>query len=324
VLSTGQANPEHEMFWSLFHLLIDKSPGLHLQVIDQRVPPLSVVLTLDTSGSMSKRMKGTQDAAMSFLNTLGSNDSIQVVTFAREVKPVTTMSSDRKAAREAIGSTFARGDTALYSALWQSVQLLKERTGRKAVVVLSDGIDDDGTGNPLSKQTLKDVFSLANEVNVPIYVLALGTEIDKAGLMAVANETGALYFEAPQANELKALYGQIGAQPAGQYAISYSSSLPEDGTERRVTLTAQEVTDTKAYKAPGTQHAVNQPNINRNTEVNQNSNKFLFGHEAICIFQCASTKLRQLQGQHEDRPAYSDHTVGPSTLPYCTAFQSRP
>jgi hypothetical protein len=36
VWSTGQANPEHEMPWSLFHLLIDKSPRLHLQVIDQR------------------------------------------------------------------------------------------------------------------------------------------------------------------------------------------------------------------------------------------------------------------------------------------------
>ena len=162
--------------------------------VEPKLPPLSVVLMLDTSGSMSKRMKQTQDAAMSFLDTLSGNDSVQVVTFARKVRPVTTMSADRKAAREAISSTLARGDTALYSALYQSVQLLKNRIGRKAVVVLSDGVDDDGTGKPLSKQTLKDVISLAREVNVPIYVLALGTEIDKAGLMAVADETGALYL----------------------------------------------------------------------------------------------------------------------------------
>jgi VWFA-related protein len=219
--------------------------------VEPKLPPLSVVLMLDTSGSMSKRMKQTQDAAMSFLDTLSGNDSVQVVTFARKVRPVTTMSADRKAAREAISSTLARGDTALYSALYQSVQLLKNRIGRKAVVVLSDGVDDDGTGKPLSKQTLKDVISLAREVNVPIYVLALGTEIDKAGLMAVADETGALYFEAPQASELKALYEEIGAQLAGQYSISYSSSLPADSTERRVTMTTQDVTNTKIYKAPG-------------------------------------------------------------------------
>ena len=219
--------------------------------VEPKLPTLSVVLTLDISGSMFKRMKQTQDAAMSFLNTLSCNDSIQVVTFAGKVKPVTIMSTDRKAAREAISSTLARGNTALYSALYQSVKLLKNRIGRKAVVVLSDGVDDDGTGKPLSKQTIKDVISLASEVNVPIYVLALGTEIDKDGLMAVADETGALYFEAPQASELESLYGQIGAQLAEQYAISYSSNLPADGTERRVTMIAQDVTGSKVYKAPG-------------------------------------------------------------------------
>lgn len=233
--------------------------------VEPKLPPLSVVLMLDTSGSMFKRMKQTQDAAMSFLDTLSGNDSVQVVTFARKVRPVTTMSADRKAAREAISSTLARGDTALYSALYQSVQLLKNRIGRKAVVVLSDGVDDDGTGKPLSKQTLKDVISLAREVNVPIYVLALGTEIDKAGLMAVADETGALYFEAPQASELKALYEEIGAQLAGQYSISYSSSLPADSTERRVTMTAQNCTSVKIYKAPGTLHTFNQSGNSQNS-----------------------------------------------------------
>ena len=48
--------------------------------VEPQLPPLSVVLTLDTSGSMAKRMKETQAAAMSFLDTLGGNDSAQVVT----------------------------------------------------------------------------------------------------------------------------------------------------------------------------------------------------------------------------------------------------
>jgi Ca-activated chloride channel family protein len=111
------------------------------------------VLTLDTSGSMAKRMKEAQAAAMSFLDTLGGNDSAQVVTFAREVKRLTTMSTNRQAIREAIGKAAARGDTALYDALYDSIQLVKDRTGRKAIVLLSDGVDDDGTGRPLSKHT---------------------------------------------------------------------------------------------------------------------------------------------------------------------------
>jgi Mg-chelatase subunit ChlD len=48
--------------------------------VEPQLPPLSVVLTLDTSGSMAKRMQETQAAAMHFLDTLGGNDSTQVVT----------------------------------------------------------------------------------------------------------------------------------------------------------------------------------------------------------------------------------------------------
>ncbi|MFZ1986347.1 MAG: VWA domain-containing protein [Desulfatitalea sp.] len=219
--------------------------------VEPKLPPLSVVITLDTSGSMSKRMKEAQAAAMSFVDTLGSHDSAQVVAFAREVKRLTTMSTNRQATREAIEKTVARGDTALYDALYESIQLVKDRTGRKAIVLLSDGVDDDGTGRALSKHTVKDVLGLAREVNVPIYVLGLGTEIDEAGLTETATETGALYYKAPQASELKALYAQIGAQLAGQYAIYYTSNLPADGTQHRIALTAQSISDTKVYKAPG-------------------------------------------------------------------------
>jgi VWFA-related protein len=218
--------------------------------VEPQLPPLSVVLTLDTSGSMAKRLQEAQAAARHFLDTLGGNDSAQVVTFAREVKRLTTMSTNRQAIREAIGKTAARGDTALYDALYDSLQLVKDRTGRKAIVLLSDGVDDDGTGRPLSKHTIKEVIGLAREVNVPMYVLGLGTDIDEAGLREIAQATGALYFKAPQASDLQALYEKIGAQLAEQYAISYTSNLPADGTEHRVALTTQGLTDTKAYKAP--------------------------------------------------------------------------
>jgi Mg-chelatase subunit ChlD len=76
----------------------------------------------------------------------------------------------------------ARGDTTLYGALYDSIELVKERAGRKAIVLLSDGVDDDGTGRPLSKHTIKEVIGSAREVNVPIYVLGLGTDIDEPKL----------------------------------------------------------------------------------------------------------------------------------------------
>jgi VWFA-related protein len=219
--------------------------------VEPRLPPLSVVLTLDTSGSMAKRMQEAGAAAIRFLDTLGREDSAQVVTFARQVKRLTAMSTDREAMREAIRKAVARGDTALYDALYDSIRLAQDRTGRKAIVLMSDGVDDDGTGKPLSKHTAQDVIGLAREVNVPIYVIGLGTDIDDAGLTAIAHATGALYFKAPQASDLQTLYETIGAQLTGQYAIAYTSNLPADSTEHRVVLATKGGTDTKAYKAPG-------------------------------------------------------------------------
>jgi VWFA-related protein len=160
--------------------------------VEPRLPPLSVVLTLDTSGSMAKRMPEAGAAAIRFLETLSREDSAQVVTFAREVKRLTAMSTDRQAIREAIRKAVARGDTALYDALHDSIELAKNRAGRKAIVLLSDGVDDDGTGKPLSKRTAQDVIGLAREASVPIYILGLGTDIDDSGLTAIAHATGAL------------------------------------------------------------------------------------------------------------------------------------
>lgn len=73
--------------------------------VEPRLPPLSVVLTLDTSGSMAKRMPETRAAAIRFLDSLGREDSAQVVTFAREVRRLTAMPTDRQAMRDAIGRT---------------------------------------------------------------------------------------------------------------------------------------------------------------------------------------------------------------------------
>jgi Ca-activated chloride channel family protein len=229
---------------------IDQEP---LQV-EPRLPPLSVIITLDASGSMSKRMTETQAAAKAFVTALDPQDSAQLVAFAREVRTLTPMSSSKTAVTAAIEQTVARGDTALYDALYQSIELLAERPGRKAVVLLSDGVDDDGTGRPLSQRTVSEAIQAAQRVNAPIYVIGLGTEIDEAVLKEIADATGALYLNAPQLSDLQAVYANIGAQLSGQYAIRYTSNLPPDGTPRRVALAlvgTDGLTDSKLYTAPG-------------------------------------------------------------------------
>jgi VWFA-related protein len=220
--------------------------------VESQLPPLSVVIAIDNSGSMRPRMAETRDAAKSFLDLLAPADSVQVVGFAQQVKVLGPMTSNRAAAGKAIALTTARGNTALYDALFTSVDLLKDRPGRKAVVLLSDGVDDNGVGKQLSKHSVQDVLQFAKHVNVPIYAIGIGTEIDEALLSGFAQSTGGRYFLTPNASELKNLYDQIGLQLAGQYLISYTSNLPADGTTREVQVRYRDSMSAKAYQAPST------------------------------------------------------------------------
>ena len=110
-----------------------------------------------------------------------------------------------------------------WDALYASLVSLRTVAGRKAIVLLSDGVDDDGTGKPLSKKTGTDVLALARQVNVPIYAIGLGTELDEINLKKVATDSGALYLNAADPAELKRLYDSIGKQ------------LAAEGKQKRVT-----------------------------------------------------------------------------------------
>ncbi len=214
-----------------------------------KLAPLSAVVTLDTSGSMKKRMPEAQAAATAFIDSLNAQDRVQVIAFSREVKLLAAATTDRAAARASVAATVARGDTALYDALYASVASLQNTAGRKAITLLSDGADDDGTGRPLSKKTLADVMALARAVNVPIFTVGIG-DVDRAVMEKVAQESGGECLIAPDPAALKKLYARISEQLAGQYHIYYTSNLPGDGSTHRVQLQHDGITGTKEYKAP--------------------------------------------------------------------------
>lgn len=218
--------------------------------VEAQLPPLSVVVTVDVSGSMSKRMDAMKTAASDFVGQLGENDATQLVSFQREIATLTPMTTDKEGVVQAIGGLVARGDTALYDGLLTSLDLVAERKGRKAVVLLSDGVDDDGTGKPLSKSTMQQALEHAAEINVPVFVIGLGTELDESVLKQIAGETGGRYLPAPEASQLAEVYDSIRSQLSGQYAIRYTSSLPADGSARRVDLRATGLLAAKSYTAP--------------------------------------------------------------------------
>jgi len=104
--------------------------------------PFSVVLMIDTSGSTRFRIEDIQDAAVTFVNQLRTGDQVMVVSFDDEVRILTEFTGDRGRLRDAIRRTRTGDGTKLYDAVDLVInQRLNRVSGRKAVVLFTDGVD---------------------------------------------------------------------------------------------------------------------------------------------------------------------------------------
>lgn len=107
---------------------------------------ISTVLLLDVSGSMKGAIDDVKVAAIEFLKRLDSDDRVQVITFHERIDTIFPLGNDFGAAEAAISRIRHRGDTALYDGVFTAVSSIQDVPGRRAVIVLSDGVDDDGRG----------------------------------------------------------------------------------------------------------------------------------------------------------------------------------
>jgi VWFA-related protein len=104
--------------------------------------PFTVALVIDTSASTQFRLEEIQDAAIAFINQLRPDDHVIVVSFDEEVRVLAEATNDRYALRDAIRRTHTGGNTKLYDAVDFVInQRLNNVSGRKAVVLFTDGVD---------------------------------------------------------------------------------------------------------------------------------------------------------------------------------------
>ena len=104
--------------------------------------PFSVVLMIDTSGSTRFKIDEIQDAAITFVNQLRPDDQVMVVSFDDEIRLLSDFTGDRRRLRDAIRRARTGGGTRLYEAVDLVInQQLNRVSGRKAVVLFTDGVD---------------------------------------------------------------------------------------------------------------------------------------------------------------------------------------
>jgi VWFA-related protein len=186
--------------------------------------PISVALVLDYSGSIQQFIPDVEAAATSFIDQLDLNnntDEAAVVKFAASIEVKQGFTDAENSLLWAIGAGFngSTDKTFLYDALWQAVDITTEpaRNDRRAVVVLTDGIDEGSIDHDLTQ-----VIESANEKGVPVFTIGLGNAFFPV-LHAIAEDTGGQYFLAPTSGDLQAIYLQIADILTNQYVVEYQS-----------------------------------------------------------------------------------------------------
>jgi Ca-activated chloride channel homolog len=222
----------------------------------QESPYASVVL-LDSSGSMEARLSLARSAAIRFLDGLRDEDVAAVYRFDSKVERVQEFSGGRDLAPMAFGIR-ARGMTTLNDAIVEAAKVLVDRPEkRKAIVVLSDGMDT------FSKASSNKAVESALAVGASIYAvdmsaLEIGGTSSRQSAMSLksfAEKTGGRFVSTPGGPALRDAFSSIAEELGHQYTIAYRpENHARDGKWRTLEVRSTKddlvVRTRKGYRAP--------------------------------------------------------------------------
>lgn len=229
-----------------------------IQLFEPVDAPFSLVLLLDMSGSTVSFRQQLKLASQRFLDALAPDDRVAVIQFNAKVKSLAGFSTDRLKTAYAIEIAEGAGETHFYEALKFALkELEKEGKRRKAIVVLTDGLDTSmrnsdrttlskaqsneealATIDPHSSPDLKNVLASADRQGVTIFPLALPSGDPKrlpiqtpnivgiyaaarVRLQSLADRTGGRLNEIDRLQYMAQLYREVAANLRSLYTVAY-------------------------------------------------------------------------------------------------------
>jgi VWFA-related protein len=189
--------------------------------------PLSVILMLDVSGSLSpERWRGLQTAASSLLRSLTKDEKAALITFKHAIVQHTPLTHDVGGVRSALEAERSSGGTALIDASAAALALSDTDVGRPLVLVFSDSLETT------SWLTAEQVLDTAKRSNAVVYGVSLGRQRGDF-VRELASGTGGEVLQRDSPAELEAAFLAVLNEFRQRYVISYSpSGVSADGWHR--------------------------------------------------------------------------------------------
>jgi uncharacterized protein (TIGR03437 family) len=205
---------------------------------------LSLAILIDVSGSLSSTdLANEKTAAKALIAQMSGTDQVAVYSFTDDVRLLQDFTTDKTRLNTAVDSASGGGSTALYKAIQTASQALGSRTGRKAIVLMTDGEDTIGG------VTIDQAIAAAKTAGVPVFPVGFGSA-NTTILTRLATETGGFYSPSGTSADLQRILSQIGLVITSQYEVSYTSTATVDATvEITVSYGGQTATTTRTVAA---------------------------------------------------------------------------
>ena len=202
--------------------------------------PLTIGLLVDTSFSQGRVIEEERGAAYRFLDQVlrEGKDEAAVVQFDQAVVIRQGLTSSRRDLQDTLAlldtptmqQASPGSGTWLYDAVrTASIQLMRQRTGRKAFIVLTDGVDEG------SEVTLADAIDASQRAGTLVYSIlfsdasyygGFGGGGGKSVLQKLSRETGAGFYEVTKAQSVSQIFAAIEEELRSQYSLGFVSSQP--------------------------------------------------------------------------------------------------
>jgi Ca-activated chloride channel family protein len=227
--------------------------------------PLSIGLLVDTSGSMTMKLDTSRKAAEELVGALNAEDEAFLVGFSDHARLIQSFTNDPKRVRSSLGRLQSGGLTALLDAINLGLdEMKKARNPRKALIVISDGGDNN------SRYTQQQIAGLVRAADVQVYAMGVfepalfpglsKEEVSGPKLMSqISEQTGGRAFGVSDSQQLPAIAEKIATELHNEYSLAYTPKRPDrDGKYRKIEVRLKprkEFSDLKArwrlgYYAP--------------------------------------------------------------------------
>jgi Ca-activated chloride channel homolog len=208
------------------------------------VHPLSMVIAIDTSVSVRTHLPFAKQAAADLAaSLLGSDDRVELLGFAGEVTQVVPFTGNLHHLDHGLRALHGDGPTALYAAIGRAANDLAPRSGRKVIVVISDGSNSvDGVDYDKARTAaLRAQASIESIILVPIGANAGRDLGGEHALIQLARDTGGQYFYADGATPIQDAMTRLSLGLRSEYVLGYyptqqAATSSDAGGFRRIQL----------------------------------------------------------------------------------------